>query len=138
MEDSMAEERSFELEIITPERSFYKNMVTMVEFNTTEGQIGVYKNHIPMTVIIKPGVLTITEEEGKKQAALHAGFATILQEKVTILAEVIEWPDEIDLERAESARTRAEERLRVGDATTDIVRAETALLRAMARINTIR
>lgn len=134
----MAEERSFELEIITPERSFYKNMVTMVEFNTTEGQIGVYKNHIPMTVIIKPGVLTITEEEGKKQAALHAGFATILQEKVTILAEVIEWPDEIDLERAESARTRAEERLRVGDATTDIVRAETALLRAMARINTIR
>lgn len=138
MEDSMAEERSFELEIITPERSFYKNMVTMVEFNTTEGQIGVYKNHIPMTVIIKPGVLTITEEEGKKQAALHAGFATILQEKVTILAEVIEWPDEIDLERAESARTRAEERLRAGDATTDIVRAETALLRAMARINTIR
>lgn len=138
MEDSMAEERSFELEIITPERSFYKNMVTMVEFNTTEGQIGVYKNHIPMTVIIKPGVLTITEEEGKKQAALHAGFATILQEKVTILAEVIEWPDEIDLERAESARTRAEERLRVGDAATDIVRAETALLRAMARINTIR
>lgn len=134
----MAEERSFELEIITPERSFYKNMVTMVEFNTTEGQIGVYKNHIPMTVIIKPGVLTITEEEGKKQAALHAGFATILQEKVTILAEVIEWPDEIDLERAESARTRAEERLRVGDAATDIVRAETALLRAMARINTIR
>lgn len=138
MEDSMAEERSFELEIITPERSFYKNMVTMVEFNTTEGQIGVYKNHIPMTVIIKPGVLTITEEEGKKQAALHAGFATILQEKVTILAEVIEWPDEIDLERAESARTRAEERLRAGDAATDIVRAETALLRAMARINTIR
>ncbi|MCQ2549649.1 MAG: ATP synthase F1 subunit epsilon [Lachnospiraceae bacterium] len=134
----MAEERSFELEIITPERSFYKNMVTMVEFNTTEGQIGVYKNHIPMTVIIKPGVLTITEEEGKKQAALHAGFATILQEKVTILAEVIEWPDEIDLERAESARTRAEERLRAGDAATDIVRAETALLRAMARINTIR
>ena len=50
----------------------------MVEFNTTEGQIGVYRNHIPMTVIIKPGVITITGEEVLK-AALHSGFAQILQ-----------------------------------------------------------
>ena len=62
-----------------------EEMVTMVEFNTTEGEIGVYKDHIPLTVIIKPGVLTITSEEGKTKAALHSGFATILQDKVTIL-----------------------------------------------------
>ena len=55
----MADERNFRLEIITPERVFYEGDVNMVEFNTTEGEIGVYKGHVPMTVIINPGVLTI-------------------------------------------------------------------------------
>lgn len=98
----MADERIFELEIITPDRVFYKDRVSMVEFNTTEGEIGIYPGHIPLTVILKPGVLTITGEE-KKEAALHTGFATILQDKVTIMAETVEWPDEIDRERAEAA-----------------------------------
>jgi F-type H+-transporting ATPase subunit epsilon len=133
----MADERNFELEIISPDRTFFTGPVSMVEFNTTEGEIGVYRNHIPLTVIIKPGVLKITAEE-KKEAALHAGFAIILQDKVTILAETIEWPDEIDLGRAEAARDRAERRLREGKGDTDIARAETALQRAMARINTLR
>ena len=106
----------------------------MVEFNTTEGEIGIYKHHIPMTVIVKPGVLTITGEEVKK-AALHSGFVEILGDSVTILAEVIEWPDEIDEMRAAAARERAEKRLTERDPKTDIARAETSLLRAMARIN---
>ncbi|MBQ9989751.1 MAG: ATP synthase F1 subunit epsilon [Lachnospiraceae bacterium] len=133
----MADERNFELEIITPDRVFYKDQAAMVEFNTTEGEIGVYPGHIPLTVILKPGVLTITGEE-KKEAALHAGFATILQDKVTIMAETVEWPEEIDLKRAEAARERAQTRLREGKQDTDIARAEAALLRAMARINTIK
>ena len=133
----MADERFFELEIITPDRVFYKDQVTMVEFNTTEGEIGIYPGHIPLTVIVKPGVLTITGEE-KKEAALHTGFATILQDKVTIMAETVEWPEEIDLRRAEAAKERAETRPREGKTDTDIARAETALLRAMARINTIK
>ena len=132
----MAEGRNFDLEIITPDRVFYQGQASMIEFNTTEGEIGVYKDHIPMTVIIKPGVLTITSEEDKKKAALHSGFATIMQDKVTILAEVIEWGDEIDEERAEAARQRAEERLRANQATIDMARAEAALLRALARIKT--
>ena len=133
----MADERNFELEIITPDRVFYKDQAAMVEFNTTEGEIGVYPGHIPLTVILKPGVLTITGEE-KKEAALHAGFATILQDKVTIMAETVEWPEEIDLKRAEAARERAQTRLREGKQDTDIARAEAALLRAMARIKTIK
>lgn len=132
------ENKKFELKIITPDRMFYEGEAEMVEFNTTEGEIGIYKNHIPMTVIIKPGVLTITEGEEQKKAALHAGFVEILQDKVTILAEVIEWPDEIDEKRAEEAMDRAQERIRSKDSKTDIARAETALLRAMARINAIK
>ena len=110
----------------------------MVEFNTTEGEIGVYKNHVPTTVIISPGILTITETEGQKTAALHAGFVEILQDKVVILAEIIEWPEEIDLGRAEAARERAEERLRSKTPETDVLRAETALQRALARIHVIK
>ncbi|MGN0133047.1 MAG: ATP synthase F1 subunit epsilon [Lachnospiraceae bacterium] len=134
----MASENAFELKIITPDRIFYEGMAEMVEFNTTEGEIGVYKKHIPMTVIISPGILTITEEEETKEAALHAGFAEILPDKVTIMAEIIEWPDEIDEERAEQAKERAMDRLQHRTSETDVARAETALQRAIARIEVIK
>lgn len=131
-------EKSFNLRIITPERVFYEGEAEMVEFNTTEGQVGVLPGHIPLTVIIKPGILHIHEAEGEKAAALHAGFAEILPEGITILAEVVEWPDEIDERRAEAARERAEERLRSRTPETDIARAETALQRAIARIQVLK
>ncbi len=134
----MASESAFELKIITPDRVFYEGMVEMVEFNTTEGEIGVYKRHIPMTVIVKPGILTITEEEGTKEAALHAGFAEILPDKITIMAEIVEWPAEIDEERAEQAKERAMDRIHNKTTETDIARAETALQRAIARIEVLR
>lgn len=128
----------FSLRIISPERVFYEGEASMVEFNTTEGEIGILKKHVPTTVIISPGILTITEEEGSKTAALHAGFAEILQNEVTILAEVIEWPGEIDKERAQKAKERAEERLRTKTPETDVLRAETALQRALARIHVLK
>ena len=134
----MADDRNFALKIITPNRTFFEGEVQMVEFNTTEGEIGIYKGHIPMTVILSPGILTITQEDGIKEAALHAGFAEITQEKVTILAEIVEWPDDIDADRAEAAKERAEERLQSKTPETDIARAETALHRAIARIEVIK
>ncbi len=134
----MAEGQNFSLRIITPERVFYEGQVQMVEFNTTEGEIGVLARHIPMTVIVKPGILTITEEEGEKIAALHAGFAEILPDSITILAEIIEWPEEIDEHRAEAALERAQERIQSKHEETDLARAETALQRAMARIQVLR
>ena len=134
----MADQNLFTLKIVTPDRVFYQGEVSMVEFNTTEGEIGVLKGHVPTRVIISPGILTITEAEETKEAALHAGFAEILQNEVVILAEIIEWPEEIDEERAKRARERAEERLRTKTPETDILRAETALQRAMARIHVIK
>ncbi len=134
----MADQNSFQLHIITPDRVFYEGEVDMVEFNTTEGEIGVLPGHIPLTVIVKPGILNIHEKDGVKEAALHAGFAEILPEKIVILAEIIEWPNEIDEKRAEAALRRAEERLQHKTPETDVARAETALLRAMARIQVLR
>lgn len=134
----MADEKKFSIKIITPERTFYEGEAIMAEFNTSEGEIGVYAGHIPMTVILKPGVLTLTEDGGKKKAALHTGFAQILQDSISILAEAAEWPGEIDIARAEAARERAEERLEKHEANTDFARAQTALQRAIARIETLK
>ena len=124
----------FKLTIVTPDREFYSDDADMVEFNTTEGEIGIYQGHAPLTVIVKPGILTITQGETVKNAALHAGFVQILPEEVTILAEIIEWPSEIDTQRAEAARERAENRLK-DKSHIDVARAEAALMRSIARIN---
>lgn len=131
----MAEERTFAVEIISPERIFYTGKAVMVELNTTEGQIGIYKDHIPTTGIIAPGILTLTEEEGKKEAALHAGFIQILQDKVVILAEAVEWPEEIDMNRAKEAKVRAERILASSDPNMNLQRAELALRRSLTRLH---
>ncbi len=129
----MADDR-FQLRIITPERVFYEGEATMIELTTTEGEIGIYKNHVPLTYIIAPGILRIMETGETKEAALHSGFIEILQEKITILAEAIEWPDEIDVNRAQEAKIRAERRLNDKAGDINLLRAETALQRALARI----
>ena len=135
----MAEnDNKFTLKIITPDRVFYEDQVSMVEFNTVEGEVGIYKQHIPMTMIIAPGILTITQDSDIKEAALHAGFAEVLADEVTILAEIIEWPAEIDLERAKEAKERAEERIREHALGTDMKRAEMSLKRAVARIEAVK
>ena len=132
-------EMSFKLNIIEPDGVFYEGEIDMLEFNTTEGEIGVLPGHIPMTVIIKPGIMTIYETgKEEKRAAIHAGFAEILPDQVTILAEIAEWPEEIDVARAEAAMERAQARIQEKASGTDMMRAETALLRAMARINLIK
>lgn len=131
----MAEENKyFQLQIITPDRIFYEGDASMVEFNSVDGELGVYKHHIPLTTVLAPGIVTITEPDGQKEAAIHAGFVQILGEKVTFLAEIAEWPDEIDVARAEAAKQRAEERLRSHGADVDVARAEIALKRALVRI----
>ncbi|MCH5255129.1 MAG: ATP synthase F1 subunit epsilon [Lachnospiraceae bacterium] len=135
----MAEnDNRFTLKIITPDRVFYEDQVSMVEFNTVEGEVGIYKQHIPMTMIIAPGILTITQDGDIKEAALHAGFAEVLPDQVTILAEIIEWPAEIDLERAKESKERAEERIREHALGTDMKRAELSLRRAVARIEAVK
>ena len=69
------ENRFFQIEIITPDRVFYRGEGTMIEFNTVEGEIGVYRNHIPLTTVLSPGVVTITihgEEDQKKRQCIQA------------------------------------------------------------------
>ena len=124
----------FRLQIITPDENFYKGEASMVELTTTEGDIGIYKGHIPLTAIVSPGILRIHEAGQVREAALMSGFIQVMPEEIIIMAEVVEWPEEIDVKRAEEARVRAERRLKSHSAEVDVTRAELALKRAMVRL----
>lgn len=127
--------KTFQLRIISPTRIFFDEQVDMVEMKTTEGEIGVLAGHIPLTAIIEPGVVKIHQENGIRKAAMLDGFVEIRKDCVTVLAEACEWPEEIDVSRAQEAKTRAERRLKSGESQVDMVRAELALKKALTRIN---
>jgi F-type H+-transporting ATPase subunit epsilon len=130
----MADLQTIKLLVNTPDRVFYHDDATFVELSTSEGDIGVYPGHIPLTAVVVPCVLSIHNGNDVKKAAVHGGIIEILKDKITILAEVA---DEIDVERANEARLRAEKRLASHDSNLDMVRAETALKRSLARIKAV-
>ena len=125
----------FKVEIITPDRVFFTGEADFLEFTAETGDLGVYKNHIPMTTVLAPGLVTIHNGDEEKVAAVHAGFAEILGDKVTLLAELAEWPDEIDEQRAIAAKERAVLRLASHTEDIDVKRAEFALKKALIRID---
>ena len=128
----------FELKIIEPDGMFYEGQASFLEFASVMGEMGVYANHIPLTTILAPGVVKIHNDGQVKKAAVMGGFVEIQKDRITVMAENAEWPDEIDVERAKAAKQRAEERLQKKETGLDTARAEAALKRAMARIGAAR
>lgn len=124
------------LQVIAPKRVVFDGECTIIEYNTTEGYVGVLPGHIAMTQIIAPGRLTIYEENKEKPLYLTAmsGIATIMPDTITLLTEICEFKEEIDVERAKAARERALKRLEEKLETTDMARAAKALKRAEVRI----
>ena len=131
----MADDNTFRLKIIAPERIFFDEDVNMVELNTSEGEIGILPKHIALTTIVAPGIMTITKGDEVKEASLLSGFIEVLPDSVTILAEACEWPDEIDANRANEAKIRAERRISGGDSSINMDRAEISLKRGLVRLN---
>lgn len=83
----------FEVKIISPEQMFYEGTGTFVEFTTVEGRMGVYPNHIPLTTVLVPCVLKVHEGVDVKKIEISGGFAEILKDKITVLAESAEWKE---------------------------------------------
>lgn len=120
-------EALMQLQIITPDRLMCDESVKMVEMRTAEGEIGVLPGHIPVTVMMAPGVTHITKADGSiRHIAIHDGFVEIQPDKVSIMAEIAEWPEEVDLDRAKAALSRARERITNPGPDTDIARARRA------------
>jgi len=129
--------KDFKLQVISPDRIFFDGETDMIEVKTTEGEMGILKNHIPLTAILTPGILRIKNGSEERIAALHEGFIEILGDRVTILAESCEGPDEIDLNRAKEAKLRAERRLKGTEGNINEARAEMALRRSALRIEVV-
>lgn len=124
------------LEIVTPEKLLLSEDADIVVATATEGEFGVLPGHIPFLTTLQTGELRYKIGNEIHYLAIGGGFAEVLDDKVTVLAETAELGREIDTERAQKARQRAQERLEQArlDEKMDYVRTEAALRRAMLRI----
>jgi F-type H+-transporting ATPase subunit epsilon len=125
---------TFNLEIITPERKFFSGEVEMVVLKTIEGEIGILKGHAQMVIAVGIGPMRIKKDGEWLEAVLSEGFMEIKQDKTIILTDTAEWPNEIDVNRAEAARERAQERLQRQKDNQETARSRAALARAIARL----
>lgn len=120
-------------EIVTVERVVLTDEVDSVIAPGIEGELGILPHHAPLLTFLKPGELRVTKAGEETSIFVSGGFLEVLPDKVIVLADAAERAEEIDLERAEQARRRAEERLAVRGSEIDLARAETGLRRALVR-----
>lgn len=124
-----------EVHIVTPDKEFYSAAVDSMWFCTTEGDMGVLYDHIPVIATLTSGSAVFKIGKDEKEAVLHNGFAEVLEDRVNILTDAAEWVEDIDIDRAEAAKKRADKRLEELTQTDEVVRqSEASLRRAIARI----
>jgi F-type H+-transporting ATPase subunit epsilon len=125
---------TFLLEIVTPERKVYADQVDMVSVKGVAGEMGILAHHLPLVSPLKVAPVIIKKGNVNQYIAVSGGFVEVRKDKVVILAESAELPDEINLERAEAAKDRAEKRISAKSDEFNHRRAELALQRALTRI----
>ena len=125
---------SIHLEVVTPERRLVSEVVDEVILPGSEGSLGVLPGHTPLLTALGVGELIYRRGGDRRYVAIAWGFAEVLPERVSVLAEIAERAEGIDRERAAAARDRALKRLRERASETDFVRAQVALQKAIIRL----
>ncbi|MBE6688363.1 MAG: ATP synthase F1 subunit epsilon [Ruminococcaceae bacterium] len=125
---------TFKLEIITPMREFLETDAVALTFQSTDGEITVLKGHTPMVASLAVGELKIRDENGVRVAFHSEGFVEVRPDEVLVFSQACEWPDEIDISRAQSARERAMEKLRQQQSIYEHRHTAISLTRAMVRL----
>ena len=126
---------TFQLEIVTPEKKVVEAKAEEAQIPGKDGYLGIMPGHAPLITELAVGEITYRENAAEQRLAVAWGFAEVLPDKVTILAETAERPSEIDVERARKAKERAEQRLTSGDTSVNVERALNALQRAQVRLD---
>jgi F-type H+-transporting ATPase subunit epsilon len=127
------------LDIVTPDKLVARDSVSAVTLPGKNGFLGILPGHAPLLTELLPGELNYLRDGVKHYVAVNWGFAEVLPARVIVLVQTAERAEEIDEERAEQAKLRAEERLkRFTDPQVDMERAREALRRALARLETVR
>jgi len=121
-------------EIVTAERVIYSDDVDIVIAPGIEGQLGILPHHAPLLTMLQPGELVVRKEGAETAIFVSGGFLEVMHNRVTVLADAAERAEEIDIERAEAAKRRAEEMLKLRPADIDLARADAALRRALLRL----
>jgi F-type H+-transporting ATPase subunit epsilon len=131
---------SIELVVVTPEKQVLRQNAKEVQLPGADGYLGVLPGHAPLITELGIGELSYHDMNGKESEhlAIIRGFAEVLGDRVTVLAETAEFAEEIDIARAEAAKARAEKRLASGDANIDWDRVTVSLQRALIRIQVAR
>lgn len=125
---------TFKLTIKSPERELFSGAVIEVITEGKDGKVGILPNHIPMIKSLIPTITEFIDSEGKKyRAVTSGGVIRVLNNEAVILCEACEWPEDIDIKRAQESKSRSEKRLQEKQ-DIDIKRAESSLMRALARI----
>ena len=122
------------LDIVTAEKLVYSDEVSSVVAPGAEGQLGILPNHAPLLTSLKPGELKVSKEGEETNIAVSGGFLDVLKNVVTILADTAERAEDIDVERAEAALKRAQEKVNSSESDLDLERAIRALKRSQARV----
>jgi F-type H+-transporting ATPase subunit epsilon len=130
----MALPTKISLEIVTPERSLVTAQVDELQLPGSEGYFGVLPGHAPMLTTLKIGEMWYRIGQEKFHLAIAFGFAEVLPDRVTVLAQIAERAEEIDVARAEAAKRRAEERHAKPSPDIDMERARVALMKALVRL----
>jgi len=125
---------TFKLEIVTAERMVFSDEVSALIAWGLEGQLAILPHHAPLMTMLQPGDLMIRKDKEEDYLAISGGFLEVRPDKVIILADACERVDEIDIARAEEAKKRAQETLKLGPLTADAAAAEAALRRSIARL----
>jgi F-type H+-transporting ATPase subunit epsilon len=125
---------TFKLEIVTAEKMVFSDEVSALIARGVEGQLGILPHHAPLMTMLQPGDLMIRKDKEEEYLAISGGFLEVRPDKVIILADACERVDEIDIARAEEAKKRAQETLKVAPLTVDAAVAEAALRRSIARL----
>ncbi|HEY3927731.1 MAG TPA: F0F1 ATP synthase subunit epsilon [Candidatus Koribacter sp.] len=125
---------TFELEIVTPDKMVLKDVAEQMQIPGKNGYLGILPGHAPLITELAIGEISYTAHGATNYLAVAWGFAEVLPNKVTILAESAEKPEEIDTGRAQEAKKRAEERLQHAGAELDYQRALSAVRRAEVRL----
>ena len=125
-----------QLRIITPERTVLEaDAAEHVLLPAEGGELGILAGHIPMVCTLAVGRIRVDSDGSQVHLATSGGFAEVLEDEVTVLADTAERSEEIDVGRARAARDRARERLERRDTDLDVVRARIAFARAINRLN---
>ncbi len=126
--------KKIQIEITCPHKNFYSGEAEMLIVRTGDGDMAVMAEHEPYVCPISIGEFKIIEDSKKRNGAMAGGFMHVANNKVSVISDSVEWASEIDVERAEAAKKRAEDRISSASEETDIRRARHALKKANNRI----